>query len=180
MRYNQVKGARNITQSRLMFWNARANLAFRAGTNDTIAKQLEIINILKLLKGCKYVLDAGCGNGITAISICKSMRNVHMYAFDYSEAMITEARKLSLNSGCSKIIFEVGELTKPPFKESYFDAVYTERSLINLNNLNEQKISVSALLNKVRKGGILILCESFNDGLQEINIFRNALGVIQN
>ncbi|EKD45312.1 MAG: hypothetical protein ACD_69C00349G0002 [uncultured bacterium] len=169
---------KGIDQSRLEFWNSRASLGLAAGSNDIIAKELEIINISKLLEGCKYVLDAGCGNGITALTICKNMKDLSICAFDYSEAMVMEARKLSQSSGYTeRLVFKIGELTNPPFETNYFDAVYTERSLINLSSINEQKIAIAALLAKLKRGGKLILVESFKDGLEEINTFRNSIGL---
>ena len=173
-----MKKMQDINQSRLEFWNSRSPLGVAAGSNDVVAKELEIINILKLLDGCQYVMDAGCGNGVTALTICSNMKNTSICAFDYSEAMILEAKKLSQNSGCTeRLVFEVGELAKPPFEDNYFDAVYTERSLINLNNLDEQKTAVAALMGKLKTGGKLILVEAFKDGLDEINTFRDSIGL---
>lgn len=56
-----------------------------------------------------------------------------------------------------------------------FDCVYTERSLINLDTLEQQASSIQALWNLVATGGSLVLCESFLDGLHEINDFRQSV-----
>lgn len=168
----------DINQSRLEFWNSRAPLGMAAGTNDVTLKALEIKNISRFLVGCKYVLDAGCGNGFTAISILKNMVDVQVYGFDYSDAMVQEAKRLGKEEGVlDRLVFEVGDLISPPFQDDYFDAVYTERALINLNGADEQKVAISALVDKVKRGGRVILCESFKDGLDEINAFRVPIGL---
>jgi ubiquinone/menaquinone biosynthesis C-methylase UbiE len=168
----------NINKSRLKFWDSRATLGAAAGSNDIILKELEIENISNLLADCETILDAGCGNGITAISILKKYANAKVYGFDYSKTMVQEAKSLGDEEGVSdRLKLEVGDLTCPPFSEKLFDAVYTERSLINLNGQDQQKIAISALVNKLKPNGRIVLCESFKDGLEEINSFRSSVGL---
>ena len=163
---------------RLEFWNSRATLGVAAGTNDISLKALEIENISRFLKGCRNVLDAGCGNGTTAISVLKNIPDIFVYGFDYSEVMIQEARRLGQAEGVQdRLCFEVGDLLSPPFQDNFFDVVYTERSLINLNGVEDQRKSIAALISKVRSGGRLVLCESFKNGLDEINSFRIPIGL---
>lgn len=168
----------DVDLSRLEFWNSRAALGAAAGTNDVTLKALEIQNISVFLKGCKNVLDAGCGNGFTAISILRNIPDIIVHGFDYSAAMIQEANKLGQEEGVQgRSLFEVGDLMSPPFQDNFYDVVYTERSLINLNGVDDQRKAVSALIGKVKRGGRLVLCESFKDGLDEINSFRVPIGL---
>jgi SAM-dependent methyltransferase len=168
----------NIDDSRREFWDKRAALGFAAGTNDLNAKALEIDNIAYRLGDARQVLDAGCGNGSTAIAILARNPGLLLSGFDYSEVMIREAGEAALASGVSgRLTLAVGNLLSPPFGEVLFDAAYTERALINLNNAMEQKLAVSMLLGRVKPGGKAILCESFADGLAEINLFRDSVGL---
>ena len=50
-------------------WNSRAGLGLWAGTKDLIAKSLEIEAIASYVCDGMKVLDAGCGNGVTAIEL---------------------------------------------------------------------------------------------------------------
>ena len=59
---------------------------------------------------------------------------------------------------------------------SGFDFIYTERSVINLDSLEQQAQAVKSLWSMLRPGGRLILCEAFIDGLNEINSYRRLLG----
>lgn len=164
--------------SRREFWNSRANLGLAAGTNDLGLKTLEMQHISALLEGCDSVLDAGLGNGVTAVSVLRQYPQLTVYGFDYSEAMVQEARRLSIREGVDdRLKVSVGNLTSPPFSPGSFDAAYTERSLINLDSAAEQQRAIAALAGIVRPFGRLILCESFREGLDEINTYRNAIGL---
>lgn len=167
-----------VDDTRLAFWNSRAELGFAAGTNDVTAKTLEIQNIVRLLDGCNTVLDAGCGNGVTAVSVLKQIPGAAVWGFDYSEAMVLAARSLAVHEGVSeRLKVEVGGLLAPPFPNNRFDAVYTERSLINLNGIEEQRRAIAALVDRAKPTGRIILCESFLEGLDEINAFRVPIGL---
>jgi ubiquinone/menaquinone biosynthesis C-methylase UbiE len=141
-------------------------------------KTLEIQNIVRLMVGCKTVLDAGCGNGVTAVSVLKQIPDAIVYGFDYSEAMVMAARSLAIQERVSdRCNVEIGNLETPPFHDIRFDAVYTERSLINLSGIKEQSKAISALVDRIKPTGRVVLCESFLEGLEEINAFRVPIGL---
>ena len=101
----------NVDQERLSFWNSRAALGVAAGTNDVPLKALEMHHIAQFLEGCETVLDAGCGNGVTAVSMLKSKRVSQLYAFDYAEAMVSEAARHARAEGVAdRFRVEVGDL----------------------------------------------------------------------
>ena len=166
-------------KARLEFWNERAALGLAAGSNDMGLKRLEIENICKHLRGCYKILDAGCGNGITAINVLKKLPSAKISAFDYSPQMVEEGIKLREEEGILDDRLEVtkGDLLAPPFENRAYDAIYTERSLINLNSPEEQMLSIAKLATKLKPGGKLIICESFVEGLAEINSFRVPAGL---
>jgi len=170
--------SRDIKKERKVFWNERSKLGIEAGSNDLILKNLEIKNICKLLRESKKVLDAGCGNGYTAIELLKINSELEVFGFDYAEGMIHEA-KINRKNECleNRLILQTGDLFSPPFQEESFDTAYTERSLINLNGIEEQIDAINKLADLVRPDGHIILCESFLDGLDEINIFRESIGL---
>jgi ubiquinone/menaquinone biosynthesis C-methylase UbiE len=82
----------------LEHWNQRATLAERAGSNDLIAKELEIRAISKHIKNGMTVAEFGCGNGTTAIELLRK-HDIELYCFDFSPVMIESARKLAQNAG---------------------------------------------------------------------------------
>ena len=60
-----------------------------------------------------------------------------------------------------------------------FDVVFTNRLIINISKPNEQKKLIEQLWKLVKPGGKMILCESFCDGLKNINKFRFELGLTE-
>src|SRR5512143_3533316 len=78
----------------LNFWNDRSKLGVAAGSNDIIAKQIEIKAISSYVRAGMCILDFGCGNGITAIEIAKNL-DVDILGIDYAEEMITAAQTLT-------------------------------------------------------------------------------------
>lgn len=167
-----------VEEERQSFWNSRAALGAAAGSNDVTLKALEIQHIARFLEGCESVLDAGCGNGVTAVSMLKSMTVGRLYGFDYADAMVQEAARHARDEGVAeRFSVEIGDLLSPPFPNGFFDAVYTERSLINLSGAEPQRQAIGKLLEKVKPSGRMVLCESFVDGLEEINAFRVPLGL---
>lgn len=75
----------------------------------------------KFLQKSDVVLDAGCGNGINAVSMAPFVRKV--YAVDFSPKMVALAKAnvaKALLSG--KITASEADVRKLPFKNSFFDA----------------------------------------------------------
>lgn len=162
---------------RKQFWNDRAALGIKAGTNDIVAKQIEIDNICKYLNDGMNVFDFGCGNGITAIEIARRF-NVTLTGLDYAEGMILEAQKLSQTAQLQgSVTFHVGDHLGLGKIQDKFDAIYTERSLINLSSWDEQQHTISNLIGMLKPGGRYIMCECSANGLAEINKFRKLLSL---
>ena len=159
------------------YWNERALLGQKAGTNDLIAKHLEINAILKHVQDGLTVLDAGCGNGVTAIKVAEKY-NVNITAFDFSEKMIDEAKKrLEKANLIGNISFSQGDLLNlPPFPHS-FDLIYSERALINLPDWQTQKKVIKNIIHLLAPGGKFVMCENSRDGLRKINEFRACIGL---
>jgi len=161
------------------YWNSRAGLGFSAGTKDIISKQLEIEAISKYVSDGMRVLDAGCGNGITAIEIAKNF-DVHLVGFDFAEEMIEEAK---LTAASTKLkgsaTFHIANIKNVPKILGAFDLIYTERALINLASWREQKQAIEDISQFLIDSGIYVMCENSQDGLDKINQFRGNLGLIK-
>jgi SAM-dependent methyltransferase len=174
------------SSERLNFWDSRSSLGFSAGSGDTNLKHLEIKVLDKSIGECKYVLDAGCGNGITLASLASSHADCHFFGFDYSEGMVDAAKTLLTDekflgrvSLCQASLLDTFPLCLNSLRLPVggFDCVYTERSIINLDTFDQQIKAIHSLWSMVASGGRLILCEAFLDGLSEINLYRNTVGL---
>jgi ubiquinone/menaquinone biosynthesis C-methylase UbiE len=159
------------------FWNSRADHGVRAGTRDTIAKQLEIQAIEKYVVDGMSVLDAGCGNGITAVELARR-HEVDIVGVDFAPALIAAAKSFAEGEALKgKVSFLVADTRDLPLRSEQFDLVYTERTLINLSDWPTQKSTIDGLGNVIAPGGRYLMCENSQDGLDNLNVLRQQLGL---
>ena len=159
------------------FWNHRAGMGKWAGTNDIIAKQLEIKTIATYARDGIKVLDFGCGNGITAIEIARQF-DVQLLGMDYAEEMIIAANGLIKGQALKgKVKFQVGDVDSLSTLNQKFDLIYTERMLINLPDWPAQKEAIIRLTKLLQPGGQYVMCENSEDGLDAINDLREPAGL---
>ena len=158
------------------FWDERASLEEQAGTQDLIAKELEIEAIAKYVKDGMRVLDAGCGNGMTALELARRY-DVEIVAFDASEKMIDAAilRGTTKTDLRGQVNFYVADVLNPPDDLGSFDLIYTERTLINLPDWTTQRRAIFDLCDLLAPGGLYVMCENTRDGLRQINRLRTML-----
>ena len=158
------------------FWNDRGTLAETAGTQDLIAKQLEMAAIARHIQDGMRVCEFGCGNGITAIWLAK-YHDIHMDCLDFAEEMIEAAEEAAREAGVSdRVRFEVADVRNEAWSGAY-DVVYTERMLVNLPDWYAQEQAIRYLARQVKPGGSLVLCENSVQGLERINELREMVGL---
>ena len=93
------------------FWNSRAGLGKWAGTQDLIAKELELKTIAEFVQPGMKVLDAGCGNGVAAIEIARRFQ-VDITAIDYAADMVRAAAETAATMPLvGTIRFKEGDVT---------------------------------------------------------------------
>jgi ubiquinone/menaquinone biosynthesis C-methylase UbiE len=159
------------------FWNEQALLGFEAGTKDIIAKKLEIQAIASFVANGMRVLDAGCGNGITAVELA-SRYNIDLIGVDLAKNMIISAKDLARKTTLKgSVKFIVGDVLSLNNVFGKFDLVYTERVLINLLDWNHQKQAIKNILNLLNEGGLYVMCENSQDGLDNMNSLRLNIGL---
>lgn len=161
------------------FWKSRSSLGATACTQDLGLKQLEIEAISAHIQDGLSVLDVGCGNGITAMELARRF-SVDLTAVDYAEELISSARnELELRQTELKgsVHFRVGDLRCLNRLEGSFDRIYTERALINLPDWDSQKEAIRGILGRLCSGGLYIMCEHSQDGLDRLNELRSQAGL---
>lgn len=159
------------------FWDDRASLEEQAGTRDLIAKQLEVEAIAKYVKDGMRVLDAGCGNGLTAIELAKRY-NIDIVGIDSSPKMIEAAGErlagLTLGAG---VEFRPADVCDLPDDLGMFDLIYTERTLINLPDQEQRNKAMVGLCKLLKPGGLYVMCENSQEGVDGLNRLRVPLGL---
>jgi ubiquinone/menaquinone biosynthesis C-methylase UbiE len=164
-------------QDIVKFWNDRADLGPEAGTPDLVLKQLEINAIARHVRDGMRVLDAGCGNGITAIELARRYR-INLLGMDIAEKMVAAAAASAANQILKgSVTFQQGDVRSLSGFSEKFDLIYTERVLINLPDWPSQLEAIKNIIALLRVGGLYLMCESSQDGLNGINSLRKQLGL---
>ncbi len=160
------------------YWNKRAGLGKWAGSRDVIAKQLEIEAIASYVRDGMNVLDIGCGNGITAIELARRY-DVQVTGIDFAMEMVNAARVLTAGQSLrGSVRFQIGDVRDLSDISEKFDLIYTERTLINLPDWPTQCGAIHKIVTLLKAGGLYVMCENSQDGLDTINFFRERLGLL--
>ena len=159
------------------FWNQRASLGDLAGTNDFVLSDLEQNFLKNTIERGSRVLDIGCGNGSSLILLSKN-KKCSGIGLDFSESMIHKAIERLRETDLSDHL-AIYQAEIPPVSDEWgtFDVVYSQRCLINLGAVAEQKEAVLSIEKVLNPGGIYIMLECFNEGSQETNLLRRRLGL---
>ena len=87
----------------------------------------------------EYVLDAGCGNGLTACVLAKVV-GCKVVGVDLNHQMIENARVRAKREGVSHLVeFKVADVYKLPFEDNTFDLVMAESITVFLNKRKAYK-----------------------------------------
>lgn len=94
-----------------------------------------------------YILDAGCGGGMSGMSFFKNiLKDVYYVGADISSAVdVAASRFLEKKNYCS---FIQCDLTKLPFAKNSFDIIFSEGVLHHTDNTFDALASVSQYLKK--------------------------------
>jgi SAM-dependent methyltransferase len=159
------------------FWNDRATLGLEAGTPDLILKQLEINAIAGYVRDGMRVLDAGCGNGVTALELARRYR-IDLLGIDLAAKMVAAAAAMAADQKLKgTVAFRRGDVRSLSEFPEKFDLIYTERVLINLPDWPTQQEAIKDIIGLLRDDGLYLMCESSRDGLDDINSLRKQLGL---
>jgi SAM-dependent methyltransferase len=161
----------------LEYWNQRASLADKAGSDDVLAKKLEVRAINNQIKDEMQVAEFGCGNGETAIQIYKN-KKIKLDCYDFSPLMIQNAIINAKNHGLEeKIKFHVNDIRAESILNCKYDVIYSERMIINLPDWSTQVNAIKYITGNLKTGGRYLMCENSIQGLNNINEFRAMAGL---
>jgi SAM-dependent methyltransferase len=155
-------------------WNERALIERadeRVNIADTAQRELETQFVLSVLPRGR-ILEVGCGNGHLTGTLREYAEFID--AFDYAENMIERARKYVGERNNKFFHDNVLDLkhVQPPY-----DAIVCVRVLINLRDLEQQRLALKNLASILQPGGKLILVEGFRDGFEALNELRADVGL---
>jgi len=104
------------------------------------------------IRGCKRILDAGCGNGrYTRYLLKQADADARLTAVDYSQSMLRRAAK---RFASDRLSFLAADLTRLPYADAAFDAVVCGWVL---EHLPDPRPGLRQLARVLRPGGKLLL-----------------------
>jgi SAM-dependent methyltransferase len=161
----------------LKFWDERASLGDLAGTNDFVLTGIEQSYLFETIQRGSRVLDIGCGNGSSLMKLI-GQKECTGVGIDFSDEMVKLARKASQSQGLGDRV-EWHRRGVPPVPNEWgqFDIAYSQRCLINLTNVEQQKEAVLSVKDTLKNGGTYIMMECFLEGSEETNLLRRRLGL---
>ncbi len=111
------------------------------------------------IKPGDYVLDAGCGAGGPAVTICQHIPNVKIEGITLSKEQARTAQSIIKKSGLEdRIRIHIGDFHELPFPDRTFDVVYFFESIEHAYDLQKLFAEVNRVL---RPGGIVYIKAGF-------------------
>jgi SAM-dependent methyltransferase len=167
---------------------ARHGAGLRATTKTSTAKRLEVDALARALRrhglGARAelsLLEVGCGNGHNLRALAEMFPNARLDGVDYVPGMIAAAeewRAASPHAG--RIALHVGDvlaLEQLPALAPHYDAVLTDRCLINLGSTERQRQALLALAERIEPGGWLFAIENSRRSFELQNDCRERVGL---
>jgi ubiquinone/menaquinone biosynthesis C-methylase UbiE len=163
------------------FWTVRSNECDEGeeySTPDIYLNRREnraLKNFIRKTKP-KKILDIGCGNGWSTIHVRPSTQH-EIFGIDFNEEAIAYARDLVATNQLEGFSFDIGDLEKLDFGDSYFDMIYSKRALSNLPSVRRQQMAISECARALRKGGFFYIQDLFMEGHQNLNKLRKKFNL---
>jgi ubiquinone/menaquinone biosynthesis C-methylase UbiE len=144
---------------------------------DFNLREVEIEHLSKRLKDGIKVLDVGCGNGYSTLSLA-SKHQSDFTGMDFVPEMITAAKELRKEIPTKgRVEFQVGDVTNIQLPEETFDVVISERCLLNLIDRQQQWQAMRQIAGVLKPGGLYLMLEGTLQGLQKLNAVRQQFGL---
>ena len=119
------------------------------------------------------ILDLGCGNGHTLGHLSEKFPGHHYSGGEFSDDILAIAQGRSLEH-CEFVSCDARDIC---FADESFDAVFTQRCLINLLDWEDQLQALREIARVLKPGGHYLMIECFTDGLDNNNKARTECGL---
>lgn len=156
------------------YWNKRAagDESAQSTTQDFYLREIEFRCLRDEIEKISpsSVIDAGCGDGRTTARLAEALPTIKFQGFDYSESMISNARRIHFPREVDNLQFKQGDISEPLADKG--ELIYTTRCLINLPNWEGQKEAIMNIQGALPSGGVYLMIENFIEGHENFNSVR--------
>jgi ubiquinone/menaquinone biosynthesis C-methylase UbiE len=142
---------------------------------DRNLHELEIAAALRYLEPTDAMADVGCGNGDATVRYARKVRTCT--GLELSAHMRDLAAKAAQAAGVTNVSFREFDILQPQIPDSEYDAVVSQRMLINLASWQDQQLGLRNLHRMLKPGGRAILIENTNDAFKAMNDVRDGVGL---
>jgi ubiquinone/menaquinone biosynthesis C-methylase UbiE len=168
-----MMASRDIVDEVREYWERPETISLK----DENLRRLEAKAVSsRIPQGCR-LLDVGCGDGVNTLLYARRAGSV--LGVDYSGSMISKAsdRLDAAEDLQGKVEFKRAEAEELDQLPQDFDALVTQRFLINLPDFPTQQKVLSALHRRLSTGGVYLMLECFTEGLEKLNRLRERFGL---
>lgn len=146
-------------------------------SKDPYLSKLEEKNILSFLNKNQVVLEIGCGDGSHTVKYARKVRK--LFGVDIAEPLLKIAKKRILAKKIRNVdlLLESVLNLKRKFNDLSFDCVISQRCLINLSNWSNQRNVINQIHHILKRGGLFLLTEGFQEELDYLNSLREKVGL---
>ena len=142
---------------------------------DANLHKIEIDSVCEHLLSSDHLADIGCGNGEATIEYAKKVKRVT--AIERSNQLRAKALESASKAGLANITIQSGDVLEFKNIASFFDAIVTQRLLINLMTWEEQKQAIANITDALKVGGRYIMVENTDQAFQKLNEMRSKVNL---
>ena len=145
-------------------------------TNDVGLDKFETNYILSKLSNNSKILEIGCGNGLLYENIRKNLNIDQYVGTDFVSELISYCNSKILNTSDRFMQLDMTEVRKDTF-DIDFDFIISKRAIQNVLDKSMQFEIIDNFGYFLKQNGLMILIESSQDALQNINQERSKYGL---
>ena len=153
-----------------------------ATSRDYNNREIEL-DLISSVADVPRILDLGCGNGYTTLSVASRFKLKRIVGVDFSQTMIDGAKALLKEEFSDNVhvapefvcanVFDFIAQVKP----GDFDLIITERLVVNLPTAASQARLINESLDRLSMGGRLLMVEGSSQGFALLNQIRAKCGL---
>lgn len=155
-----------------------------ATSRDYNNREIEIDAIRRNVTGSR-ILDLGCGNGYTLLTLGTANEHGRLVGVDFSQTMISGALELAREEFAGQLKIRPEYVCADAFAyletvaPGAFDTVISERLVVNLPSWQRQRSLIEGIIDRLPAGGRYLMVEGSAQGFRKLNDIRRRCGLAE-